>query len=411
MRYGLIGEKLGHSFSREIHEKLGRYEYEIVELAADKLPGFLEQKNFDGINVTIPYKQAVIPYLDEISDSAKEIGAVNTIVNRNGKLTGYNTDASGLKMLMNRAGADPAGRTVMIAGSGGTSRTAEWVARDMGASQVVRLSRSGRNGAVTYETAYEKYAGAEILINTTPSGMYPDIEGMPVDLSRFSCIESVIDVIYNPLRTGLVSGARKKGIRAENGLYMLVAQAMQAAELFTGTPADDEETERIYREVLAEKSSIVLVGMPGSGKSTVGRILADQLGRDLIETDEMIKLETGMEIPEIFDRYGETYFRDLESRIIYRSSETGGKIISTGGGAVLRPENTDNLRRNGTIVFLDRPPEELIPTDDRPLADSMDKILLLYEKRYPLYTGAADIRIRVCGTPEETADMIWRTMH
>ena len=411
MNYGLIGEKLGHSFSREIHEKLGRYEYEIVELAADKLPGFLEQKNFDGINVTIPYKQAVIPYLDEISDSAKEIGAVNTIVNRNGKLTGYNTDASGLKMLMNRAGADPAGRTVMIAGSGGTSRTAEWVARDMGASQVVRLSRSGRNGAVTYETAYEKYAGAEILINTTPSGMYPDIEGMPVDLSRFSCIESVIDVIYNPLRTGLVSGARKQGIRAENGLYMLVAQAMQAAELFTGTPADDEETERIYREVLAEKSSIVLVGMPGSGKSTVGRILADQLGRDLIETDEMIKLETGMEIPEIFDRYGETYFRDLESIIIYRSSETGGKIISTGGGAVLRPENTDNLRRNGTIVFLDRPPEELIPTDDRPLADSMDKILLLYEKRYPLYTGAADIRIRVCGTPEETADMIWRTMH
>ena len=411
MRYGLIGEKLGHSFSREIHEKLGRYEYEIMELTADMLPGFLEQRDFEGINVTIPYKQSVMPYLDEISETAEAIGAVNTIVNRNGRLTGYNTDAAGLRMLMNRAGADPADRTVIIAGSGGTSRTAEWVARDMGASGVIRLSRSGRNGASDYETAYEKYSDAGIIINTTPAGMYPEIDGMPVDLSRFSRLEGVIDVIYNPLRTVLTASAHRKGIPAENGLYMLVAQAMKAAELFTGIPVEDTETERIYREVLAEKSSIVLIGMPGSGKSTVGRILAEQLGRELTETDELIKAETGLEIPEIFDRYGETYFRDLESKVIYLASVTGGRVISTGGGAVLRSVNTDNLRRNGTVVFLDRPPEELIPTEDRPLADSMDKIMGLYKERYDVYAAAADIRICVSGTPQETAEKIWRAMH
>ncbi|MBQ9272891.1 MAG: shikimate dehydrogenase [Mogibacterium sp.] len=411
MKYGLIGEKLGHSFSPEIHKKLGRYGYELKELAADMLPGFLEQKEFDGINVTIPYKQAVIPYLDEISDTARAIGAVNTIVNRNGKLTGYNTDAGGLKKLIGRAGADPCGKTVLIAGSGGTSLTAERVALDMGASQAVRMSRSSRNGAITYEEAYEKYAGAGIIINTTPAGMYPDTEGMPVDPGRFSCLEGVIDVIYNPLMTKLVSCAQKKGIRAENGLYMLVAQAMQAAELFTGTPVDDAETDRIYREVLAEKSNIVLVGMPGSGKSTVGSILAEKLGRDLTDTDELIQNEASMEITEIFSRFGEGHFRDLESDVIYRSSLTGGAVISTGGGAVLRAANVENLHRNGTIVFLDRSPDELIPTEDRPLADSMDKIRALYEARHALYEEAADICIRVCGTPQETAEEIWRAMH
>lgn len=406
MRCGLLGEKLGHSFSKEIHEKLGRYEYELIEVAPEKLDAFLRARDFDGINVTIPYKQAVIPYLAGMSPRAAAIGAVNTIVNRDGALWGDNTDFGGLEALIRRMGLDLRGKTVLIAGTGGTSRTAKAVAQALGAARTVRMSRSGRDGALTYDAAYAEYGGAEILIHTTPAGMYPDVDGCAVDLSRLPRLEGVVDVVYNPLTTRLVREARARGIPAENGLSMLIAQAVLAAEDFTGEAFGDGVTERIFRELCFEKRSIVLTGMPGSGKSTLGAILAARLGRTLYDTDAEIVRRAGMPITEIFAQYGEQHFRDLESAVIRDLSAQGGAIIATGGGAVLRRENVDALKQNGTLVFLDRPLEALLPTDDRPLADNVQKLRALYEARYPVYTAAADVTVPVTGTPEETAETI-----
>lgn len=410
MRCGLIGEKLGHSFSKEIHSKLGQYEYELIELAPDELEVFIMSGDFDGLNVTIPYKQAVIEHLDEISDLAREAGAVNTVVNRNGKLTGYNTDCGGMKMLIKRMGIDLKGKKAFIAGSGGTSRTAAAVCKSLGATEVVRASRSGRNGAVTYEEAYRICNDAAILINTTPAGMYPDTESVPFDVSRFDHPEGVLDVIYNPLNTRLIQKARAKGIRAENGLFMLVGQAVLASGLFTGDDADEEVAERIYQEILKEKQNIVLVGMPGCGKSTHGKMLAQRLGKKLIETDEVIAREAGISIKEIFAKHGEQYFRDLESEVIRYFSVKNGLVISTGGGAVLRKENVDALRLNGTVLFIDRPIESLKPTGDRPLSDDRIKLEKLFEERYEIYRGIADIIVESDGTKEETAEKIWEAL-
>lgn len=402
VRYGLLGERLGHSFSREIHEKLGRYRYELIEVAPEKLDAFMRSRPFDGINVTIPYKQAVIPYLDDLSERARAIGAVNTIVNRDGKLYGDNTDFAGLEALIKRMGLDLRGRTVLICGTGGTSRTAAAVAEALRAGEIARLSRTARDGAVGYEEAYEKYAGAEILINTTPCGMFPDVDGASVDVGRFPGLRGVVDVIYNPLTTRLVREARAREIPAENGLYMLVAQAVEAAEVFLDEQFGAETVERIYREILFEKRNLVLIGMPGSGKSTIGKLLSARLGRELVDTDAEIVKRAGMAITEIFKTRGEAFFRDLESEVIRELSLTGGRIVATGGGAVLRSENVGALKMNGTIVFLDRPAEELIPTDDRPLSDDAEKMRALYAARYPIYTKAADLALPVRGTPEDT---------
>ena len=402
MRCGLIGETLGHSFSREIHEMLGRYPYELIELPPDQLGAFLRARAFDGVNVTIPYKQAVIPYLDALSPRARAIGAVNTICVRDGKLFGDNTDFGGLEALIRRMGLDLHGKTVLIAGTGGTSRTASAVAEAMGAARIVRLSRSGRGGALTYEEAYAAHADAEILIHTTPAGMFPDVDGIAVDLPRLPKLEGVVDVVYNPLTTRLVREARARGIPAENGLYMLAAQAVLAAEAFTGERFGPEETERIYRALRFEKRSIVLTGMPGSGKTTLGTLLAQRLGRPLLDTDAEIVRRAGMPITDLFQTQGESAFRDLESAVLRESTLHGGQILATGGGAVLRQENVDAMKRNGTVVFLDRPLSALLPTDDRPLADSAEKLRALYAARLPIYTAAADVCLRVEGTPEET---------
>ena len=252
MQFGLIGEKLGHSFSSAIHAKIGLYEYELHELPPDSLETFLAKADFRGVNVTIPYKEAVIPFLDELSERASAIGAVNTIVNRRGKLCGYNTDFGGLEALIRKMGLQLEGETVLIAGAGGTAKTAQAVAESLGAAQVFKLSRTGREGALTYEQAYASFPDARILINTTPVGMYPDTQSTPVDLSRLPGLAGVVDVVYNPLTTRLVEEARAKGIAAENGLYMLVAQAVFAAELFTGASLGEGEIQRIYRELLLE---------------------------------------------------------------------------------------------------------------------------------------------------------------
>ena len=406
MRCGLLGEKLGHSFSKEIHEKLGRYEYELMEVPRSGLDAFMTARDFDGINVTIPYKQAVIPYLSGMSERAAAIGAVNTIVNRCGALWGDNTDFGGLEALIRRMGLDLGGKTVLIAGTGGTSRTAAAVAKALGAAQILRMSRSGRDGALTYEAAYEAHGGAEILIHTTPAGMYPDVAGCAVDLERLPKLEGVVDVVYNPLTTRLVRQARARGIPAENGLYMLAAQAVLAAEQFTGAPFPAGTTENIYRALSFAKRSIVLTGMPGSGKSTLGALLAERLDRPLIDTDAEIIKRAEMPITEIFRTKGETAFRDLESAVIRDLSLRGGAVIATGGGAVLRRENVDALKQNGTLVFLDRPLADLLPTDDRPLADDADKLKKLYAARYPVYTAAADVTVAVTGSPEDTMNAI-----
>ena len=406
MKYGLIGEKLGHSFSREIHDKLGWYDYELREIPRDGLAAFFGTRDFAGINVTIPYKTDVIPFLDGMTERAKAVGAVNTISNRGGKLFGDNTDVAGLVGLIKRMRPDLSGLSVLIAGTGGTSRAALVAARELGAEKVYRVSRTGREGALTYEDAYRDHADAGFLINTTPVGMYPHPEGKPVDLARLPRLLGVVDAIYNPLETRLLREARARGIPAENGLYMLVCQAMRAAEFWTGDPVDDATTERIYSELLCEKRNVVLIGMPGSGKTTVGSILAKRLGRELFDTDRMIVSRAGIPIPEIFRTRGETVFRDYESEAVEEASAGFSRVLSTGGGAILRPDNLIALKRNGTVIFLDRPPEELTPTDDRPLADQADKIKALYEARYPLYLAAADAVVGVCGTPEETAKQV-----
>ena len=401
MEYGLIGEHLSHSFSKNIHEKLAPYTYELHELRPDELDSFMRSKEFKGINVTIPYKQAVIPYLDEISGQARSIGAVNTIVNRNGKLCGFNTDYFGMKSMIERPGIEPAGKKVLILGTGGTSKTAYAVVTDMGASEVLKVSRTGKEGWPTYEEAYEKHADAEIIINTTPCGMYPDIDDCPVDLSRFQNLCGVIDAIYNPLRTVLILEAQKRGIPAEGGLYMLVVQAVYAAELFADRKITGEKCNQVFTEILNAKRNIVLSGMSLAGKTTLGTLLSERLGRKLEDTDQMIISREQRSITEIFATDGEQYFRDRETEMTRILAPQTGLVIATGGGAVLRPENVDALKKNGCIIFLDRPFDQILPADDRPLANTKEKVAALLKKRYPIYKAVCDDSITNDLTPEE----------
>ena len=410
MDYGCIGEHLGHSFSRIIHSRIGRYDYELLELAPKDLPSFLEHRDFRGINVTIPYKQAVIPYLHDMSPRARRIGAVNTVINREGRLYGDNTDFGGMQALLRKMGLHVSGGKALVLGSGGTSKTAAAVLESLGAGEIVRVSRSGKEGAVTYEQARSDHRDARLIVNTTPCGMYPDIFGQPVGLDCFPALQGVADAIYNPLRSRLVLDARQRGLKAEGGLYMLVAQAVLAAELFTDQPLPAGETDRIYRQLLAEKENLVLIGMPGCGKTTVGRLLAGKLGRELVDVDELIVRQAGCSISDIFAAEGEAAFRHLEAEIITGLSGVGGRVIATGGGAVLRRENVVNLSLNGRLIFLDRPPDQLTPTADRPLADAEDKIIRLYRERYLVYRSAADQTVKVEGTPEAVVKTILRSI-
>ncbi len=413
MQYGCIGEHLSHSFSAEIHAMLADYKYEMREIAPSELEDFLAKRDFWGINVTIPYKEAVIPYLDFVDENAKKIGAVNTIVNRDGKLYGYNTDFFGMSALIRRLGIEVAGKKVVILGTGGTSRTARAVAESMGAEEIVRISRRGGNGAVDYQELYDHHTDAQIIINTTPCGMYPYADGgadraaTPVDISRFTSLCGVVDAVYNPLRTNFIMDAIEKGIAAEGGLYMLVAQAIRASEIFLDTEYPAYLCERVYSKILAQKENIVLCGMPASGKSTVGKLIADITGRELFDTDELIVDRIGMTISEFFSENGETAFRNVESSVIKEDiSHLGGSVVATGGGAILRDENVRALKRNGRLVFLDRPLSDLIPTADRPLASDADAIRKRYGERYDRYLSTSDIRVKVCGEPKDVADTI-----
>lgn len=394
MKYGLLGEKLGHSFSKEIHARLADYEYELRELNAEELDALFRKKDFEAVNVTIPYKQTVIPYLDEISERAKTIGAVNAVVNRNGKLFGDNTDFAGMRALALHAGADMKNKKVLVLGTGGTSKTACAVAKDLGAREVLRVSRTKKEDAVTYEEAAEKHSDAQIIINTTPVGMFPKTNASPIDLSAFSKLEAVLDAIFNPLRTELVLTAQERGIIASGGLYMLVAQAVYASALFLDQDVDEKKTDEVYKEILNEKRNIFLIGMPSSGKSSVGKKLAEMAGKEFEDTDAMLVKRFGEPIADYIRKNGEKAFRDAESEVIAEAAKERGKVIATGGGAILRKENVREMKRNGVTVFLDRDLSLLTATSDRPLSSTKEALERLYNERFPIYEKAADVTVK-----------------
>lgn len=403
MKYGLIGERLGHSFSAEIHARLGGYAYELKELNKDALGSFMTAREFDGINVTIPYKQDVIPYLDHVEDAALAIGAVNTVVNRDGSLYGYNTDYDGLRALILYHGFVLQDKTVLVLGSGGTSKTAVAVAKGLGCRQVVRVSRTARDGCISYDDAVAQYAHAQVLINTTPCGMYPQNGVSAVDLDKFPALQAVVDVVFNPLRTKLICEAVARSIPAAGGLYMLIAQAAYAAEKFTGKTVDETAIRSLYKEMVSQKENVVLIGMPASGKSTVGRRLAEQLECTFVDTDAQIVEQEGP-ISAIFAQQGETAFRECEAAVIRQVASRQGCVIATGGGAVLRPENVQALKENGKLVFLDRSLELLVATADRPLSSDKEALARRYRERYATYCAVCDIRVPADGSVEDVTD-------
>lgn len=406
MEYGLIGEHLGHSFSKEIHNRIADYDYILKEIEPWKLTDLITAREYKGLNVTIPYKQAVIELLDYVDEAALDIGAVNTIVNRDGRLYGYNTDYLGMRELILNNGMDLQDATVLILGSGGTSKTAYKVAESLGAKEIIKVSRHPKNVEITYEEAYRDYAHADAIINTTPCGMYPETNGCPIDISRFTNLRAVVDAIYNPLNTRLVLSARQRGIKASGGLYMLVAQAVKASELFFDTTYDPAVLDNIFRSMEGQKKNIVLIGMPGCGKSTIGIALRDRLNREFIDSDAEIVKRAGREIPQIFSEYGEEYFRKLESEVIFDLSKRTGIIIATGGGAVINNKNVEELKKNGELIWLNRPIEGIVPTDDRPLSNDRDKLIKLFAVREPIYRAAADREIDACDSIEGIVERI-----
>ena len=392
MEYGLIGEKLGHSFSKIIHEKLADYTYELCPLAKDELDAFMTAKQFKAINVTIPYKQDVIPHCDVLDDSAKRIGVVNTIVNRDGKLFGYNTDFAGFLYNLNAHGITLKDKKVMICGSGGTCKTVTAVAEYMGAKEILVVSRCKKENAVTYEECI-RHKDVDVVVNASPKGMYPNNGESPLDLSNFPNCKAVVDVIYNPLKTRLLQQAEQLGMKAVNGLEMLVAQAKFAVEHFLSTEIENDKIDQITLELLKQLTNIVLIGMPSSGKTLTGKALCKYIDKTVVDTDAVIVERSGMSIKEMFARHGETYFRQWEHDVIEEFSKQNGLIIATGGGAIKNEENIQNLKQNGVVMFIDRDLEHLLVTDDRPLSKDTNAVAKLYEERYPLYTKYGDLRV------------------
>ena len=394
MRYGLLGRKLGHSYSPMIHGMLG-YEYGLFEREPEAVADFLKNGDFDGINVTIPYKKDVLPYLDEIDPLALRLGAVNTIVRRNGRLKGYNSDYFGFLSMVRRTGIDVSGKKAIVLGSGGASATVQAVLEDLGAAVVV-VSRKGENN---YDNLH-LHADAALLVNATPVGMYPNTGAAPVDVSRFPALEGVLDVIYNPARTQLLLDSERLGIPAYNGLWMLVAQAVQSSRWFRDMELPDSLIADIHRALRDQMENIALIGMAGCGKSTVGRQLARETGKKFVDADTEIEKLAGKPIPRIFAEDGEDHFRKLETQALAALGKRSGLVIATGGGCVTREENYPLLHQNSRILWLRRDPEKL-PTAGRPLSQAIAPATL-YALRKPMYKAFADAAVDNDGSIDET---------
>ncbi len=417
--YGLLGRKLGHSWSVPIHQALGCEDYRLIELEPEELGPFLRREDIGGLNVTIPYKREVMAFCDVIDEGAKAIGSVNTLVRRGGKLYGYNTDIDGFLYMLRRARISLMGKKVVVLGSGGASLTAQAAAKREGAREVVVVSRTGPDN---YENLPQRHGDAEALVNTTPVGMWPRLEEAPVDLRLLPAVTDVVDVIYNPGRTNLLLQASgwnrnefyyddlglwdERYFRCAGGLSMLAAQAKRAEELFFDRTIPDGDTEKIVAWLWQDRTNIVLVGMPGCGKTTVGRELARLSGKPFVDLDEEIVRRADKPIPEIFRDEGEGAFRELEAQVLADVCAQSGQVIATGGGAVLRAENRGSMRRTGRVYFLRRGLEEL-PTDGRPLSQK-GSLEEMYRVRKPLYSAAADAVIDNSAALEETAALIWR---
>ena len=386
--YGLIGERLGHSYSPRIHRFFGDYDYQLYPMPLTDMEALLRGKQFQGLNVTIPYKQAVLPFCDELSPSVRAIGSANTLVNRDGRIYAYNTDLAGMLSMLDRAGIGLTGRKVVILGSGGTSLTAQAACRERKAKETVVVSRKG---PVTYNDLYTKHTDAEVIINATPVGMYPNNMVSPIDLNRFPRRKGVADVIYNPAKTKLLLDAEAAGIPCIDGLWMLVAQAWHAATLFLDTEIPEEKIQEAFQSVRRECLNLVLMGMPGCGKSTQSRLAAEKLNRPFVDLDAEIVKRHGP-IPRIFEEQGEAGFRVLESEIVREYGKESGLVIATGGGAVLREENIRALRQNGVICWLRRPIEKLA-TQGRPLSVNQEKLREMEKTRLPLYRACADYSV------------------
>ena len=396
---GLLGKTLGHSYSPLIHSYLGQYEYRLFEKQPHELEDFLKRGEFEGLNVTMPYKKDVIPYLDALSPIAARLGAVNTIVRREGKLIGHNTDYAGFLSMVHRSGLDPAAKKVLILGSGGASATAVAVMEDLGADVIV-ISRGGENN---YNNLYTMHTDAAIIVNTTPVGMYPNTDVSPINIFEFPALEGVLDVIYNPTNTMLLQLAQESGVYGMSGLWMLVAQAREASEWFQNATIPEERLAEIYRTVKPQMENIVLIGMPGCGKTTVGKALAEKLGRKFVDADAEIAKKANMSIPEIFAKEGEEGFRSREIKVLSELGKQSGLVIATGGGCVTQAVNHSNLHQNGRIFWLKRQISQL-PTDGRPLSQK-GNLEEMYRIRKPLYESFADVIIEN-ETVEKTVQQI-----
>lgn len=394
--YGLLGEKLGHSFSPRIHALLGDMPYALYEKRPEELEHFLRYGDFRGINVTIPYKQTVMPYCTVLTDTARRIGSVNTLVRRDdGSLLGDNTDYYGFDCLLNRANIDPAGKKALVLGSGGASLTVQTVLRDRGAREVVVISRRGEEN---YKTLH-RHKDAQLIVNTTPVGMYPNNGEAPVDLRLFPGCTAVADVIYNPARTALLLQAEELGIPCAGGLVMLVAQAQRSAERFLNRGIEAKTMERVLQTLTHDTENIILIGMPGCGKSTLGQGLAKMLNKPFADADQELIRKAGRSIPDLFKREGEGGFRKRETEILAELGKRSGLVIATGGGCVTRPENKPLLRQNGRLIWVRRPTSAL-STEGRPLSrkNSLEEMAMA---RTPLYADFADYIVDNTGTPEE----------
>lgn len=418
MKYGLIGEHLGHSFSKQIQTRIAEienvkdYDYQLVELDKEEFKEFMEKKDFKGINVTIPYKKDVIPYLDEMDESAKAIGAVNTIINVDGKLKGYNTDFGGFLYMVKAHNVHMEGKKVLIIGNGGACAAVKAVCKHENAKDIVIVSRSANRGAISYNEMYTSHLDADIVVNTSPVGMFPNIVNAPIDVSWFHKLECVLDVVYNPILTRLCFEAQEADIKRVIGLEMLIAQAKYTFEIFENMSFDDSIIDEIKKEMLKDRCNIVLIGMPSAGKTTIGKMLEEKLGKEFFDLDDMIIAKAGKSIPEIFQESGETGFRAIETEVAIEASKMNNKIIATGGGVVKHKVNMDFLRLNGITIFIDRDIDKLISSDpNRPLSSSKQALQQMYKERYPLYQKYATYVAVNNANIDETVDDIVNAYH